>query len=145
MTVSSCFKVLTFFLAQYLTPHLAKSHSLLPETKLNSIHSCDLCQTPLPQSHLEIALCPNESCASLFHLTCLASRFEERNSILPVKGRCPVCHKEILWGDVIRGVFGRSGRMESTNIEDEDIDDTEVDEGDENIPITPRNTPKIYS
>lgn len=46
---------------------------------------------------------------------------------------------EVLWGDVIRGVFGRSGKMESTNIEEEDdIDDTEIDENDEDVPITPR-------
>jgi hypothetical protein len=125
--------------AQYLDPHLAKSHSLLPETKSNSIHSCDICQSPLPESHLEIALCPNESCASLFHLTCLASRIEESDSILPVKGSCPGCQKEIWWGDVIRGVFGRSGRMESINIdEDHDMDDTEVDEDDQDLPVTPR-------
>src|SRR5205814_10010181 len=71
------FHLLTVVLALYLTPHLEKSHSLLPETKDNSIHLCNICRSPLPQSHLEIALCPNESCESLFHLTCLGSQLEE--------------------------------------------------------------------
>ena len=127
-------------LALYLTPHLEKSHSLLPERKDNSIHLCDICRSPLPQSHLEIALCPNESCESLFHLTCLGSQLEESNSIVPVKGACPGCRREIQWGDVIRGLFGRAGKMESNNLEDDDVDETsDEDQYDENdIPVTPR-------
>lgn len=109
-------------------------------SRTNSIHSCDICRSTLPQSHLEIALCPNESCASLFHLTCLASRFDDTNFILPVKGMCPSCQREISWGDVIRGVFGRSGQMESNNLEDDDVDDTDEDddEDDEDVPTAPR-------
>jgi len=58
-----------------------------------------------------------------------------------VKGTCPGCKKEILWGDVIRGVFGRAGQMEGNSTEDdvhesqsEDDDDDDYDD----IPITPR-------
>jgi hypothetical protein len=89
-------------------------------------------------SHLDIALCPHESCASLFHLTCLSSRLEQSDSILPVNGTCPVCQKEILWGDVIRGVFGRAGHME-TNLQDDDSEETDdSDSEDDDKPIKPR-------
>ena len=102
-----------------------------------------MCHSSLPQRHLEIALCPNESCASLYHLTCLASRFDDTDSILPVKGTCPGCRKDILWGDVIRGVFGLSGLMEPKNLDDYDhmegMDDIEDEE--EDGPRALRNEP----
>jgi len=65
---------------------------------------------------------------------------EESNSIVPVKGACPGCRREIQWGDVIRGLFGREGKMESNNLEDDDVDETsDEDKYDENdIPVTPR-------
>ena len=122
-----------------MKPHLEKSHSLLPETKPNSLHSCDICRSPLPTSHLEIALCPNESCVSLFHLTCLASNIEPNSSIVPVKGICPGCKKEIVWDDVIRGVFGRAGQMESSGMDDgiQEPED-EMDDEEDLISVTPR-------
>jgi hypothetical protein len=56
-----------------------------------------------------------------------------------VKGSCPGCKKEILWGDVIRGVFGRAGQMEGNTVDD-DIQESESEDDDEedDIPITPR-------
>jgi len=127
--------------AHFLALHLEKSHSLLPPSKSPSTFLCEICYKPLPTSHLEIALCPHEACPSLYHLTCLASRLETTNSILPVKGPCPKCGKEILWGDVIRGVFGRSARMDSAEGEDEELTSSEMDEDDdedEEVPKTRR-------
>ena len=127
--------------AQFLTRHNAKSSTLLPKTRSNSAHACDICRTPLPASHLEIALCPRNSCTGLFHLTCLASQLADADSILPVKGNCPSCKKEILWGDVIRGVFGRAGQVEDTDGIDDDLadDEDEEDEEEEDIATTPKS------
>ena len=127
--------------AHFLASHLEKSYSLLPPSQSLSTFICEICEKPLPTSHIEIALCPHEACVSLYHLTCLASHLETTQSILPVKGPCPKCDKEILWGDVIRGVFGRSARMDSAEIEDEDPSSSEIDEDedeDEEVPETRR-------
>ena len=117
--------------AHFLDPHLEKSHSLLPPSKSPSNFVCEICYKPLPTSHLEIALCPHEACPSIYHLTCLASRLETTNAILPVKGPCPKCSKQILWGDVIRGVFGRSARMDSAEVDDEELSSSEMEEDDD--------------
>jgi hypothetical protein len=139
-------------IAQFLTPHLEKSHTLLPESKSLASFSCHLCLSSLPENHLEIALCPHKPCASVFHLTCLASHLETTDAILPVKGTCPGCRKEILWGDVIRGVFGRSGRLETciaddeTDLSEDEDEDEDVNEYDENEkPSLPKRTLSVQS
>lgn len=48
--------------------------------------------------------------------------------MLPINGQCPKCRKDIQWADVIRGVFARSGRMESGQVEDDELDESEMDE-----------------
>jgi hypothetical protein len=117
--------------AEFLTPHLAKSQSIFTPCRSKVSISCDICHKSLPQNHIEIALCPHETCPSATHLKCLASRLEKSNSILPVKGSCPICNKEILWGDVIRGVFGRAGRMDFIPAEQDETPEFESDEEEE--------------
>jgi hypothetical protein len=120
MTVTPAITFANCILGQFLKPHVEKSRSIFPINKSPSLYSCDICLSPLPDSHLEIALCPYTSCPSKYHLTCLASRLEKSDSILPVNGPCRICGKEILWGDVVRGVFGRAGHIAQVNSDEEE-------------------------
>ena len=129
--------------AQFFASHLEKSHSLLPASKPTSIYPCDICKCSLSKNHIDIALCPHESCASLFHLTCLATRLEGPDSILPIKGTCPVCQRNILWGDVIRGVFGRSGQMETVNPDEDELEDTQDEDEDDEAPAASRRRKRV--
>src|SRR2546423_6743725 len=117
--------------AEFLTPHLSKSESIFSTSRSNISISCDICHKPIPQNHLEISLCPHETCPSVTHLKCLASRLEKSKSILPSKGSCSICNKEILWGDVIRGVFGRAGRKDFIPAEQDEVPESESDEEEE--------------
>ncbi|GAK63716.1 uncharacterized protein PAN0_003c1923 [Moesziomyces antarcticus] len=122
---------------------------------------CALCREPIDLTrHLDFALCPHptsstapvvsttatlpscgesERCNSVYHLSCLANSFLERqsavasqdadaassrNTVLPTHGICP-CHPSersngedggansvTLWADVVRGMYRRSERFE---------------------------------
>jgi hypothetical protein len=44
---------------------------------------------------------------------------------------------------VIRGVFGRSGQMETVNPDEDELDDTDDDDEDEETPATPRRKKRL--
>lgn len=48
--------------------------------------------------------CVHPKCHMQSHTTCLAKLFlgEYQDEVIPVEGKCPKCHQNLLWGDLIR-------------------------------------------
>lgn len=77
---------------------------------------------------LTVAVCPNPSCSSVSHLSCLSSAFLTTTpsisahypSLVPRGGSCPSCGEYILWGDVVRGCYRRRSQGATVLAEDED-------------------------
>ncbi|KAL7270783.1 Slx4p interacting protein, partial [Rhizina undulata] len=93
-----------------MTPHLQKSQDLLnPKISLN----CNLCRSPLPNTHSNTLVCPHAFCKHVSHIHCLAAEFlrqenEGRNNqeddilVLPVHGNCPGCDGHTKWIDLVK-------------------------------------------
>ncbi|CZS89939.1 related to Structure-specific endonuclease subunit SLX1 [Rhynchosporium graminicola] len=85
-------------------PHLEKAKSIL-DFELEG--SCAICHSTLEHDAGIYAICPAPSCKSVTHITCLSKSFlndeaSEEDVILPVKGTCPSCKKELRWVDVVK-------------------------------------------
>ncbi|KAJ8676311.1 hypothetical protein QAD02_012098 [Eretmocerus hayati] len=65
---------------------------------------CNLCGKTVLEK--ESIVCVKTDCGLVAHLTCLAARFAEAGTILPVEGICPFCNTCVLWGDLIRKKIG---------------------------------------
>ncbi|CAI9744297.1 structure-specific endonuclease subunit slx1 [Octopus vulgaris] len=91
------------------------------DVKLNT---CSVCRELIVDNLAELKCL---SCTARSHITCLAKHFLSKNlledtlSILPVDGNCPVCHQELLWGDLIRLKKGCYQGL--TKSQDDDVDD----------------------
>lgn len=96
-----------------LKPHLEKSLHLLSSSAVPQ--TCNLCTLPLPSSGASTLICPNPSCTSTTHLTCLAEHFlrghgeadkdkdKSSNSfLLPTTGSCPACSTPLHWREVVQ-------------------------------------------
>lgn len=78
----------------------------------DSEHACGTCHEKISQtaSQLSFAACPEVDCRAIFHLSCLALSFLEKEgasghtrALLPTVGLCPCCHMEHHWGEYIKG------------------------------------------
>lgn len=86
-----------------LRSHVEKGISLVAE---QGTKRCSVCADQLDiQSSIEI-ICPSEGCRAISHMTCLARECSKdqlpSGSLLPMQSRCPQCHKEHRWIDLVQ-------------------------------------------
>lgn len=52
------------------------------------------------------ATCYNDDCEGVGHVACWSKHFlrsrEPDGDIIPVSGKCPKCHGELVWGDMMK-------------------------------------------
>jgi structure-specific endonuclease subunit SLX1 len=113
---------------------------------------CSICKQDLKSTHDLVTLCPQATCQSFHHMTCLSSHFLEddgTSSMIPVGGQCPGCKARLSWADLmkemslrIRGAgevskilkarkrVAQSGALQPDVLEDEgsDEDDGQLDD-----------------
>jgi hypothetical protein len=65
---------------------------------------CEICSETVDEE--DKITCVQPGCTLISHLICLAELFRKDDMILPVEGSCPVCHVNVLWGDLIRKKIG---------------------------------------
>lgn len=69
--------------------------------------SCVHCEEEMPAGKGLYAVCPNEECEAVGHLTCWSRRIlngDDKKAILPVQGTCPSCKGWVRWGDMMKEV-----------------------------------------
>lgn len=66
--------------------------------------SCSICASPLEHDEGMYTICPNPSCNSVTHLTCLSKGFlkGDEEALVPVSGSCPSCKEQTRWIDVVK-------------------------------------------
>jgi len=68
---------------------------------------CVVCHDAMESGEGIHAICSNDGCEGVAHLSCWSKHFladpsHEAGGILPIKGRCPKCWGEIRWGDMMK-------------------------------------------
>lgn len=86
-----------------LKDHVEKSLFLLAEGQVNR---CGICARDMDTQITTILVCPQRNCQTIFHMTCLATRFLEAEkrglSVIPRAGTCPRCRSELQWIDMVK-------------------------------------------
>lgn len=106
----------------------------------NTIQFCDICDNIIEKPLEQMITCINSCCKLVSHVICLAEVFlkgnENKGQVIPVAGTCPVCHKEFLWGDLIRKKKGccdiepdlnNTDVFEVKDLSDEDVEDDDTE------------------
>lgn len=66
---------------------------------------CVVCLRELANPASTALMCPHSSCHATSHVACLAKHFRENEAtgyILPVRGNCSSCKRELWWVDLVR-------------------------------------------
>lgn len=67
---------------------------------------CVVCKEYMPPGEGVYALCANDGCEGVGHLSCWSRHIipprERQDNFLPVDGRCPKCSGEIQWVDMMK-------------------------------------------
>jgi structure-specific endonuclease subunit SLX1 len=66
---------------------------------------CVVCRAEMQPGEGLLAVCTNDGCDGVGHLSCWSRHFlegDEAGSIVPVQGQCPKCDGEVHWGDMMR-------------------------------------------
>ncbi|KAK3403245.1 hypothetical protein B0T20DRAFT_400430 [Sordaria brevicollis] len=73
---------------------------------------CVVCREAMVTGRGLYAVCSNTGCEAVGHLDCWSRCFLKQevkragtaqgDEILPVKGECPTCHGEVVWGDMMK-------------------------------------------
>ena len=86
-----------------LKDHIEKSTSCLAEHKA---FKCAICAKDLGPKSATALFCNRETCRTVSHMTCLATRFVEDEganaAVTPISGKCPGCKEELLWIDLVK-------------------------------------------
>ena len=86
-----------------LKPYIEKSMSFLANGKTRA---CGVCKKDADVDVSLVLVCPIETCRSVSHMSCLSQRFlaEEVNqdALIPIEGKCPSCHNEIKWSEMVK-------------------------------------------
>lgn len=77
---------------------------------------CHLCMEEIKNVEDERVFCTNPRCKLVSHMRCLAKTCLEPGHYVPIKGTCPLCDSEFLWGDIIRK---KKGFLDSTALDDD--------------------------
>ena len=67
--------------------------------------SCVHCAEEMPSGTGLYAVCPNEECEAVGHLTCWSRHMlsgDDKSAILPTQGTCPSCKGWVRWGDMMK-------------------------------------------
>lgn len=85
-----------------LKSHIEKSISLVVD---GGITRCSVCMNQLDLQNSSVMICPSEGCRAISHMACLARECSQdslRTALLPTQSRCPQCHVEHRWIDLVR-------------------------------------------
>lgn len=63
---------------------------------------CHLCMEEIKNLEDERVFCIFPRCKLVSHMLCLAKTCLEPGHYVPIKGACPLCDNEFLWGDIVR-------------------------------------------
>lgn len=87
---------------------------------------CNLCFEPATPSQRLVCLYPR--CGAVSHTLCLAENFlSGTDQLLPVRGQCPTCEGEELWGDLLKKKNGcYSGLEQPTEGEQGDWEEADL-------------------
>lgn len=96
-----------------LERHIQKARDLLQADDGELV--CCVCHDALEKDHPLTLVCPHAFCEHTAHMTCLADAFlqqescgEHRMVVLPVRGKCPGCHTETAWVDLVKELSVRT-------------------------------------
>ncbi|KAK1760160.1 hypothetical protein QBC47DRAFT_290992 [Echria macrotheca] len=71
--------------------------------------NCVICHTAIESGEGIHAVCSNDGCEGVGHLSCWGQHFlatssaeEDSDGILPIQGRCPKCSGQVEWGDMMK-------------------------------------------
>lgn len=67
---------------------------------------CAICQRPIGRDNASLGCTQQNNCSAIYHMVCLAVAFLEPGEYVPVRGECPRCRTELLWGQLIRQANG---------------------------------------
>ena len=87
-----------------LQPVLEKGQFVFdPDEHLN----CDVCQNQLALDRHLIVICPHVGCRSISHVKCLSMQFLAEagggvDAVVPTRGKCPSCQKEVQWANLMK-------------------------------------------
>ncbi|XP_040399607.1 structure-specific endonuclease subunit SLX1 isoform X1 [Cygnus olor] len=85
---------------------------------------CSLCGLPCEGPDSAPLRCPRPGCLAVTHALCLAPRFlrSEPRELLPLRGACPGCQQDVLWGELIRHYHGyHDDEEEEAGLEDPEL------------------------
>jgi structure-specific endonuclease subunit SLX1 len=78
--------------------HLEKARDLLANSP-----RCTICSERLPPNGAMTLVCPNNTCRTAGHLTCLAPSFlADNEDLVPTTGKCPGCGTKLHWIDLVK-------------------------------------------
>ncbi|KAK1446701.1 GIY-YIG catalytic domain-containing protein [Colletotrichum cuscutae] len=87
----------------HMKPYIEKAQSIITFEREGS---CVVCKEALPHGQGLHAVCPNESCEAVGHLSCWSRHMlhheEDREVVVPIQGRCPQCGGHIQWVDMMK-------------------------------------------
>ncbi|KXH64717.1 GIY-YIG catalytic domain-containing protein, partial [Colletotrichum nymphaeae SA-01] len=87
----------------HIKPYVEKAQSIIAFEREGS---CVVCKEALPHGQGLHAVCPNESCEAVGHLSCWSRHMlhheEDREVVVPIQGRCPQCGGHIQWVDMMK-------------------------------------------
>ena len=83
-----------------LKPYVEKAKGVVD---LKREGTCAVCLEGLEHDAGIYAICPNQECEAVTHMTCLSKHFlkDEGDVLIPVKGTCPMCKAELQWVDIV--------------------------------------------
>lgn len=96
----------------HLERHIQKAKDLLQADDGELV--CCVCHNALEKDHSLTLVCPHAFCEHTAHMTCLAGVFLQQESskdkmvVLPVRGKCPGCHTETAWVDLVKELSVRT-------------------------------------
>ncbi|KAJ0159042.1 Structure-specific endonuclease subunit SLX1 [Colletotrichum tanaceti] len=68
--------------------------------------NCVVCKDALPHAQGLLAICPNEACEGVGHLSCWSRHMlhneGDQQAVVPIQGRCPQCAGHVRWVDMMK-------------------------------------------